>query len=75
MSFYGSRSEVVSIIGQVEESENTHSSTGSKILNGHGGPGGAAEKAKPSGETLKPGRLRAGINTPKTSTDSLTRCK
>lgn len=73
MSFYGSKSEAVSIISQVEESENTHSSTGSKILNGHSTPGGAAEKAKPAGETLRVGRLRAGINTPKTKTDSLTR--
>ena len=73
MSFYGSHAEAVSIIHQIEESENTHSSSGSKILAGYDHPGGATSGTKPASETLMPGRLRAGIRTPKTRTDKLTR--
>lgn len=73
MSYYGSIAEAKSTIASIELSENTHSSSGSKILAGHSGPGGAAGGTKPAGENLQPGRLRAGINKPLTRTDTLTR--
>lgn len=73
MSYLGSKADVKACIAEIELSENTHSNTGSAILNGYSTPGGAAMKAKPSGETLMPGRLRAGIKKPRTRTDSLTR--
>lgn len=76
MSFYGSHAEAKACIAEVEVSENTHSSSGSKILAGHNHPHageGNAYHDKPSGETLMPGRLRAGIKTPLTRTDTLTR--
>lgn len=73
MSFLGSKSEARAIIAEIELSENTHSNSGSAILKGYSTPGGAANSAKPSGETLMPGRLRAGIKKPRTRTDSLTR--
>lgn len=73
MSYFGSRADVKATISEIELSENTHSNTGSAIRDGYSGPGGAASQAKPAGETLMPGRLRAGIKKPKTRTDSLTR--
>jgi len=73
MSYFGSHSDAKACIAGVELSENTRSNTGSAILAGYNTPGGAANVAKPSGETLMPGRLRAGIKKPKTRTDSLTR--
>lgn len=73
MSYLGSCADAVSTIHTIEESENTHSSMGSKILSGSSTPGGAANSAKPAKETLMVGRLRAGIKTPITRTDSLTR--
>lgn len=73
MSFYGSHSEAKSIIAEIEVSENTRSAKGSAILHGHSMPGGAAHAAKPHSETLMPGRLRAGINKPRTRTDTLVR--
>lgn len=74
MSYFGSISDARSAIASVESSENTHTSSGtSPILNGASGPGGAASKAKPAGEVQEVGRLRKGIKTPKTRTDSLTR--
>ncbi len=73
MSFLGSKSDARAIISEIELSENSHSNTGSAILNGYSTPGGAAMSAKPSNEVLQPGRLRAGIKKPRTRTDSLTR--
>lgn len=73
MSFYGSHGEAKSIIAGIELSENTRSNSGSKIYAGHSEPGGAAMGHKPASETLMPGRLRAGINKPRTRVDSLTR--
>lgn len=73
MSFFGTHSEAVAHIQMVEESENTHSSMGSKILKGYSHPGGATNGHVPATETLMPGRLRKGIKTPRTRTDSLTR--
>ena len=73
MSYLGSCADVKSTISAIEEGENTHSSSGSKILAGSDTPGGAANSAKPHKETLMPGRLRAGIKTPRTRTDKLTR--
>lgn len=70
MSFYGSHGEAKSIIASIELSENTHSNSGSKILSGHGSPGGAAEKAKPAGETMSQKRTKL-----KTATDSLVRAR
>jgi hypothetical protein len=73
MSYYGTHGEAKALISEIELSENTHSSSGSPILHGRSTPGGAADVAKPHAETLMVGRLRAGIKTPKTRTDSLTR--
>lgn len=73
MSFMGSKSEARAIIAEIECSENSHSNSGSKILHGYDHPGGATSGVKPASETLMPGRLRAGINKPRTRTDKLTR--
>lgn len=73
MSFAQPFSEARSIIRNIEQDESQGSGNTSPILSGASTPGGAAEKAKPSGEVLQPGRLRAGIKTPRTRTDSLTR--
>jgi len=73
MSYYGRKSDAKADIESVEVSEYSRSNSGSPILHGSSKPGGAADMAKPSGETLMPGRLRAGIATPKTRTDTLTR--
>lgn len=73
MSFYGSHAEAKAIISEIECSENTHSSSGSKILEGYSHPGGATTGVKPASEVLMVGRLRAGINTPRTRTDKLER--
>jgi hypothetical protein len=73
MSFCLSRSEAQKIIAEIELSEYSRSNAGSMILKGYSTPGGAADGAKPAKETLMPGRLRAGINKPRTRTDSLTR--
>lgn len=73
MSYFGTKADVKACIAEIELSENTHSNSGSKILAGYSGPGGAAEGTTPAGETLMPGRLRKGIKTPRTRTDSLTR--
>lgn len=74
MSYLGSKSDAVAAIASVELSENTRTSSGtSPVLHGASGPGGAASKAKPAGETQIVGRLRAGINKPLTATDSLKR--
>lgn len=68
MSFYGSMSEAKSIIASVEESENTHSSSGSKILKGHSTPGGAANGHPPASETMSQKRTNL-----RTRTSTLTR--
>jgi hypothetical protein len=74
MSYNGSMSDAKAAIASVELSENSRTSSGtSPILKGASGPGGAAASAKPAGETQIVGRLRAGIKTPKTKTDSLRR--
>jgi len=73
MSFLGSKSEARSIISEIELSHTHGADNTSPILKGASSPGGAANSAKPAGETQRVGRLRAGINTPRTRTDSLTR--
>lgn len=73
MSFLGSKGEARSIISEIELSPTTGASGTSPILRGASSPGGAANSAKPAGETQQVGRLRAGIKTPRTRTDSLTR--
>jgi hypothetical protein len=73
MSYLGSHTDAKACISEIELSENTRSSAGSAILHGYDHPGGAAQSAKPAGETLMPGRLRAGIKKPRTRTDTLTR--
>jgi hypothetical protein len=73
MSYFGTLAENKATVAMIEESENTHSNVGSKILAGSDTPGGAASGTKPGAETQVVGRLRAGIKTPKTRTDSLTR--
>lgn len=74
MSYFGNLYEQARAnIAHVEVSENTRSATGSAILAGYDGPGGAAAGTKPAGETQMVGRLRAGIKTPRTRTDKLTR--
>lgn len=74
MSYLGTMSDARAAIASVEASENSRTSSGtSPILAGSDNPGGAASGTKPAGQTQQVGRLRAGINTPKTRTDSLTR--
>lgn len=76
MSFYGLISDAKAVIHEVEVSLNIGHSTGgatSPIHKGADTPGGAAMHAKNHNETQRVGRLRAGINKPKTRTDSLTR--
>lgn len=76
MSFYGLKEDAKSAIHDVELSNDIGHSKGgasSSILKGHDSPGGAAMHAKLSGETQMVGRLRQGIKTPKTRTDTLTR--
>jgi hypothetical protein len=73
MSFLGSKGDARAIISEIEVSDTHGAGNTSPILNGASGPGGAASKAKPAGETQVVGRLRAGINKPKTRTDTLTR--
>lgn len=76
MSFLGSLSEARGNIHEVEVSNDVGHSKGgasSPILNGASGPGGAASGTTPAGETQIVGRLRKGIKTPRTRTDSLTR--
>jgi len=75
MSFLGSKGDARGIISDIEVS-NTHGSGGtSPILRGASSPGGAASSraSVPAGETQQVGRLRKGIKTPRTRTDSLTR--
>lgn len=73
MSFLGSKSEARAIISEIELSRTHGSDSTSPILHGSSSPGGAAHGTKPAGETQHVGRLRAGINKPRTRTDSLTR--
>lgn len=73
MSFCGSKSDARAAISSIELSDTTGSGGTSPVLRGASGPGGAAAKAKPAGETQVVGRLRAGINKPRTKTDSLRR--
>ena len=73
MSFCLSKEAAHACIESVELSENTRSSSGSKIYAGYSHPGGATEGTKPAKEVLQPGRLRAGINKPLTRTDTLQR--
>jgi len=73
MSFSQTKEYARSIISEIELSENSHSNTGSAILHGYNTPGGAAMSAKPANETQMVGRLRAGIKTPRTRTETLTR--
>lgn len=76
MSFYGLISDAKAVIHEVEVSLNighSHGMATSPLHKGTEHPGGAAMHAKPAKETQHVGRLRAGIKTPKTRTDSLTR--
>lgn len=76
MSFARSKEEAVSIIRDIEMSNDIGNVKGkgtSPIFRGASSPGGATEGTKPASETQVVGRLRQGIKTPKTRTDSLTR--
>lgn len=73
MSFLGSKSEARAIIADIELSPTTGAGGTSRIRDGVSTPGGAAAMAKPAHETQEVGRLRAGIKSPRTRTDSLTR--
>lgn len=76
MSFCLSKGEAVSIIHDVEVSNDIGHSKGgasSPIFRGASSPGGATAGTTPAGEVQQVGRLRKGIKTPKTRTDSLTR--
>ena len=73
MSYFGRHAEAHADIMGVEVSEYSRSNEGSKILHGHETLEGAAKGTKPATETLMPGRLRAGISKPLTSTDTLRR--
>lgn len=73
MSYSGSKSDARAAISDIELSATTGSGNSSPIRDGASGPGGAASKTKPAGEVQQVGRLRAGIKTPRTRTDSLTR--
>lgn len=73
MSFLGSKAEARAIIGEIEESPTVGHGGTSPILRGASEPGGIANKAKPAHEVQQVGRLRAGINKPRTATDSLRR--
>jgi hypothetical protein len=76
MSFYGLMEDAHAAIHKVELSNDIGHSKGgasSPIHAGSDTPGGAAMHAKPSGETQHVGRLRAGIKSPKTATDTLRR--
>ncbi len=68
MSYPCSRADAIATIREVELSENTRSNSGSKILKGSSSPGGAANSAKPSGETMSQKRTNL-----RTSTSSLRR--
>lgn len=68
MSYPGTIADVKSTIAAIELSENTHSSTGSNILHGSSTPGGAANSAKPAGETMSQKRTKL-----RTATDTLRR--
>jgi len=68
MSYYGTCADVKATIAAIEESENTHSNTGSPILHGSSMPGGAANGKAPSGATMMPKRTKMH-----TRTDTLTR--
>ena len=69
MSFFGSMSDAKNANG-VELSVDQPTSP---VLNGASSPGGATSGTKPAGQTQVVGRLRQGIKTPLTRTDSLTR--
>jgi hypothetical protein len=73
MSFSGTKAEARAIFTDIEHDSSLGSAGTSPILHGASGPGGAASKAKPAGEVQQVGRLRAGINKPRTRTDTLTR--
>lgn len=75
MSFHGSKGDARAIISDIEVSDTHGAGNTSPILRGASSPGGAASSraSVPAGETQQVGRLRKGIKTPKTRTDSLTR--
>lgn len=73
MSFCGSKSDARAAIASVELSDTTGSGGTSPIRSGASGPGGAAAKAKPAGQTLSAGSGRANSIKPKTATESLRR--
>ncbi len=63
MSYYGSCADVHAEIAKIEESENTHSNTGSKILHGESTPGGAANGKAPSNATMTQKRTKLHVRT------------
>jgi hypothetical protein len=73
MSYMGTKHDVQACIAEIEESENTHSNRGSAILHGYSTEQGGPKNEVPAKETLHVGRLRKGIKTPRTRTDTLTR--
>lgn len=73
MSFSGLIADARNQISMIELSDTHGSGNTSKIRDGHSTPGGAANATAPAGEVQQVGRLRKGIKTPRTRTDSLTR--
>jgi hypothetical protein len=73
MSYSQSHATAIAEMAAIEESDNTHSNVGSAILHGYSSEQGGPKGEVPAGETLMPGRLRKGIKTPRTRTDTLTR--
>lgn len=73
MSFLGSKSDARAIISEIELSPTTGAEGTSKIRDGVSSPGGAAAHARNASETQIVGRLRHGIKSPRTATDSLRR--
>jgi hypothetical protein len=73
MSYPGLYDSVMKDIVNIEVSATHGHANTSPIRDGASTPGGAANLAKPAHETQMVGRLRAGIRTPRTRTDKLTR--
>ncbi len=74
MSYLGSKSQARAEIADVQvDTGSIGASPTSPTLHGAGSPGGAANGTTPAGEVQMVGRLRKGINKPRTRTDSLTR--
>lgn len=58
MSYPCSRADAIAVISEIEESENTHSNSGSSILHGSSSPGGAASGTAPASGVLEQKRTK-----------------